>query len=233
VARKLNTRQLEFAVRVAEGEPLVAAYREVYKPANAKAASVYQNAKRSAKHPGIAARIKELQVELLPAPEDMRAVYAHGLATIIQLSISSEDSRVRLRAAQWLCAEAEKREALEAEKRETLETAGTPNEGEEILSKLRALYDKVLPELEPLVEAVGDEMADGSAENLPQVAEPLVHVAAEAEAACGEDESAEPGETAAVEVSLVAEKLNPAVQYRMERIPGYFPARYRRVPIEP
>jgi len=35
------------------------------------------------------------------------------------------------------------------------------------------------------------------------------------------------------EVSLVAEKLNPAVQYRMERIPGYFPPKYRRVPVEP
>jgi hypothetical protein len=35
-----------------------------------------------------------------------------------------------------------------------------------------------------------------------------------------------------VEVSLVAAKLNPAVQFRMERIPGFFPARYRRVAIE-
>jgi hypothetical protein len=49
----------------------------------------------------------------------------------------------------------------------------------------------------------------------------------------GEDEAPEAAEPATVEVSLVAEKLKPAVQYRTERIPGYFPARYRRVPIEP
>ena len=42
--------------------------------ANDKAASVYQNAKRSARHPGIAARSKELQLELLPDPGDVRAI---------------------------------------------------------------------------------------------------------------------------------------------------------------
>ena len=49
----------------------------------------------------------------------------------------------------------------------------------------------------------------------------------------GEDEAPEPGETAPVEVSLVAERLNPGVRFRMERIPGQFgPARYRRVRVE-
>ena len=206
----------------------MAAYREVYKPGNDKAPSVYQNAKRAAKHPGIASRIRELQIQLLPAPEDIKAVYAHGLGTIIQLSNSSEDSRVRLKAAQWLCAEAERRETLEAEKRETQEAART-SDPQEILSQLSALYQKALPAQEPLVEEVSDEMADGQAENLPQVAEPLV----EAEPTRGEAEAPEPDEPATVEVSLVAEKLSPDVQFRMERIPGYFPARYRRVPIEP
>jgi hypothetical protein len=229
----LNARQVQFAVKVAEGEPLVAAYREVYKPANDKAPSVYQNAKRAAKHPGIAARIQELQLELLPAPEDMKAVYAHGLATIIQLSISSENSRVRLHAAQWLCAEAEKRKTLEAEKREDiLEAARTPNP-QEVLSQLEALYQKALPELEPLVEEVNDETTDGQAENLPQAAELLGEVEAGAEPECGEDEATDSDKPATVGVSLVAEKLNPAVQFRMERVPGYFPPKYRRVPIEP
>jgi len=63
-------------------------------------------------------------------------------------------------------------------------------------------------------------------------AEPLVEVVAGGEPACGEDKAPEPGEPPTVEVSLVAEKLNPPV-YRMERVQGYFPARYRRVPIEP
>ena len=64
-------------------------------------------------------------------------------------------------------------------------------------------------------------------------AEPLVEVATEDDPAGGEAEAPEPDEPATVEVSLVAEKLSPDVQYRMERIPGHFPARYHRVPIEP
>jgi hypothetical protein len=139
---------MQFAASVASGKPLAVAYREVYKPANGKAPSVYQNAKRSAKHPGIAARIQELQAELLPAPEDMKAVYAHGLATIIRLSNSCEDSRVRLSAAQWLCVEAEK----QAEKRQTLEAARATNQREEIIAELHALYRKALAERAPLVE---------------------------------------------------------------------------------
>jgi hypothetical protein len=52
--------------------------------------------------------------------------------------------------------------------------------------------------LQPLVEAVSDETANGQAgevpaENLPQVAEPLVEVAARAESARVEDEAPEPG----------------------------------------
>ena len=64
-------------------------------------------------------------------------------------------------------------------------------------------------------------------------AEPLVEVAVEAEPARGEDEAPEPEEPATVEVSLGAEKLNPDVQFRLEPIPGFFPPRYRRVPIQP
>ena len=88
------------------------------------------------------------------------------------------------------------------------------------------------------MEEVSDEMADGQAweapaESLPNLAEPLLKVAAEAAPGCGEDEAPQPGDTATMEVSLVAEKLSPPVQFRMERVPGFFPARYRRVPIEP
>ena len=51
-------------------------------------------------------------------------------------------------------------------------------------------------------------------------AEPLVEVVAGGEPACGEDKAPEPGEPPTVEVSLVAEKLNPPV-YRMERVPVF------------
>jgi hypothetical protein len=237
--RDLNSRQMQFASSVAAGKPLAVAYREAYKPANDKAPSVYQNAKRSAKHPGIAARIKELQLELLPAPSDLKAIYDHGLATMIQLSNSCEDDGVRWKAARWLCEEAER----QAEKQRALEATKVPERRREsdaeIVAELRMLYAKAFGKRQPeLLETVNDWAADGQsgeapAENLPQVAGPLAEVAAGSGPVCGEAEAPEPGHPATVEVSLVAEKLNPAVQFRMERIPGYFPARYRRVPIEP
>jgi hypothetical protein len=147
---------MQFAAKVAEGKPLVAAYREVYSPSDGKSPTAYRNAKRSAKHPGIAARIKELQLELLPAPADMEQVYEHGLATVIQLC-SCEDSKIRLMAAERLMAEAKEQQ----EKRRTLEATKVPDQREEILAELRSLYRKALPEQEPLVveasEAPGEE----------------------------------------------------------------------------
>ena len=154
MARKLNTRQMEFAVRVAEGEPLVAAYREVYKPANDKAASVYQNAKRSARHPGIAARIKELQLELLPDPGDVRAIRAHAMAVIVGLSLNAQDEKVRMRSAEWLHEETG-RQIAEQERLEGVRVVPAANSPEAIFEELRALYEKALPEAarepEPLV----------------------------------------------------------------------------------
>jgi hypothetical protein len=138
---------------------LIGAYREVYQPGNGKAASVYRNAKRSGKHPGIVAQIEAMQLKLLPAPEDLKAVYAHGVATIIELSNSCEDGKVRLSAAQWLCAEAER----QAEKRRVLE-AGKKEEREqpqeEIIAELRALYRKALPERPELVVEVKEERGE-------------------------------------------------------------------------
>jgi len=238
--RNLTSRQLKFAAAVAGGKAQTAAYKEAGYATNGKPRTAVRNARALAQNAEVRASIREMQLQLLPAPGDMKAVYEHGLATILQLT-KCEDSKVRLAAAEWLCAEAEKqaekRKTLEAEKRETLEAAGT-GDPRELLSQLEALYRKALPELEPLVEEVSDEMADGQAweapaESLPNLAEPLLKVAAEAAPGCGEDEAPQPGDTATMEVSLVAEKLSPPVQFRMERVPGFFPARYRRVPIEP
>jgi hypothetical protein len=157
MARELNTRQLKFAAAVAAGRTRIEAYEEAGYAVNGKRETAVRNAKRKAKHVEVRAAIEEMQLQLMPAPDDMRAVYAHGLATIIQLSNSCEDSRTRLAAAQWLCAEAKE----QAEKRQTLEAARGTNPREEIIAELRALYRKALPEREPLVEAVstlpGDE----------------------------------------------------------------------------
>lgn len=110
--RNLTGKQAKFALSVALGKSLVGSYRDAYVPGNPKAPSVYANARRARKHPGIARRIAELQVKLLPGPEDMKALYQHALAVGTQLTILGKDDRVRLRAAMWVAAEAEKREKL-------------------------------------------------------------------------------------------------------------------------
>jgi len=154
--RKLNSRQKQFAASVAAGKPLVAAYREVYQPANGKAPSTYRNAKRAAKHPGISARIEELELEPCPAAKDPQALYEHGLATIIQVSKSPEERRVQLQAGMWLCAEAEKRAALEASR---LEKVRPPERREDVIAELRAIYRRALPDSDPapLVEEMRAE----------------------------------------------------------------------------
>jgi hypothetical protein len=115
MARNLTGKQAKFALSVALGKSLADSYREAYEPANPTAVSVYSNARRARKHSGIARRIAELQVKLLPGPEDMQALYQHALAVATQLTLLSEDDKVRLRAAQWLAGEAEKRGKLAEE----------------------------------------------------------------------------------------------------------------------
>jgi len=133
-----------------------------------------------------------------------------------------------------LCAEAEK----QAEKRQTLEADRTTDRPEETVEELRALYRKALPEQEPpLVEAASDGAADGqageaAAEHLSQVAEPLVEVAAKAEPTRAEEEAPEPGEPATVEVSIVVAS-QPALSVPAGAHSLLFPAKCRRVPIQP
>jgi hypothetical protein len=115
--RNLTGKQAKFALSVAMGKSLADSYREAYEPANPTAVSVYSNARRARKHPGIARRIAELQVRLLPGPEDMKALYQHSLAVATQLTLLSEDDKVCLRAAQWIASEAEKRGKLAEEAR--------------------------------------------------------------------------------------------------------------------
>jgi hypothetical protein len=181
--------------------------------------TVYPNSRRALKHPGIAARIKELQLELLPAPEDMRAIYQHGLATILQLSISAEDGRVRFRAAEWLCQEAEKRLRLEADR--------PPNQSDQVLADLRALYQKALtaqePPLEPLVLEVRDEPTVQDAEGT--LGGPGLESSGET---ASEDEvSLYPPAAEGVEGVRTTTGSAPA-PYIMECVPGHFPPKFRR-----
>jgi hypothetical protein len=238
--RNLTTRQLKFAAAVASGKTQIAAFEEAGYGVSGKRTTAVRNAKKTAQNAEVRAAIEKMRRQLLPDPGDVREIRTHAMAVIVGLSMDAEDEKVRLAAGQWLYEETGKQMAQIAE-RERLEAgraARTPDHLE-VVAQLRALYRKALPGQEPpLVEAVSDETADGlageaAAENLPLVAEPLVEVVAARESACAEDEGPEPDEAATEEVSLVAEKLNPAVQFRMERVPGFFPARFRRVPIEP
>ena len=85
-----------------DGESLADSYREAYEPGDPTAVSVYSNARRTRKHPLVARRIAELQVKLMPGPEDMKALYQHALAVGLELTVVGEDDKVRLRAASGL-----------------------------------------------------------------------------------------------------------------------------------
>jgi hypothetical protein len=82
--RELTGKQEKFAVAVVMGKSQADAYRVAYEPRDPKAESVYKNARRTRKHPLVAQRIAELQVQLMPGPEDMRALYQHALAVGLQ-----------------------------------------------------------------------------------------------------------------------------------------------------
>ena len=200
-ARNLTAKQAAFAGRVAAGQTVIGAFREVYQPVDGKAASAYSNAKRARKHPGIAARIKELQLELMPAPQDMRQIYEHGMAVALQLSVGSPDHRVRLRAAQWLCAESEKRERLTSETVPRAPSQPMPTEA--VIANLRELYRKA--GMSPLAQ------------------EPLVVEVAE-------DKTSEAGSAAdrenAEEGLPPAEQESPPMSYRT--IPGQFPQKEQK-----
>lgn len=222
--RNLNSRQMQFAASVAAGKSLVTAYRETYKPADDKAPSVYQNAKRAARNPKIAAQIKALQTELLPGPDDVAKIRGHALSVAIRLSVSSEDDRVRLKAATWLYQEAEKWTALE-EARPCGQAARPRDERATIIAELHALYRKALPDREPrLVEEVGSAAGAEEAEGAP-VDEVELPEESSIEASC---------ETAAEDVEAFGATTTPApARYTMVRTTpaGFFPARFKRIPI--
>jgi hypothetical protein len=93
--RELTGKQEKFAVGVAIGKSQVDSYREAYTPTDPKAESAYRNARRTRKHPLVAQHIAELQVKLMPGPEDMRALCQHSLAVGLQLTVMAKDEKVR------------------------------------------------------------------------------------------------------------------------------------------
>jgi hypothetical protein len=172
---------MKFVAAVAAGKTQTAAYKDAGYATNGKPRTAVRNARQLAQNAAVRAAIEEMQLRLLPAPENLQAIYAHGLARMIQLS-NCEDRKVSEDAAKWLCAEAER----QIEKRRVLEATKVPERrretDREIIEELRMLYRKALPEMElperepPLVEAVRDGIADDQAgetpaENLPRAAD--------------------------------------------------------------
>ena len=93
--RELTGKQEKFAVGVVMGKSQVDSYRAAYAPSDPMAECVYKNARRTRRNPLVSRRIAELQVQLLPGPEDMRALYRHALAVGLQLTVMAKDEKVR------------------------------------------------------------------------------------------------------------------------------------------
>jgi hypothetical protein len=130
---------------VAAGSTRAGAYRKIYNVTTMKAPSVLREARRLAKVPHVAARIVELELALLPAPEDLKAIRDHAVATGIHLSNVAADERVRLASAKWLVEVVDKGNAAEQER---------------LLEELRALYFRAESMTAELAEAPGEQMRE-------------------------------------------------------------------------
>jgi hypothetical protein len=219
--RELTGKQEKFAVGVVMGKSQVDSYRAAYAPSDPMAECVYKNARRTRRNPLVSRRIAELQVQLLSGPEDMRALYRHALAVGLQLTVMAKDEKVRLSAARFVAAEAEKSRKLEEEVRKPADRE-LAEEHAEIIRELRRLYAKALPgKAEPsVVERTEDE---------PKLEETL---------AAGDGDVAESAaefleEIRAVEAE-VPEPPEPQVRYVEKRIskPGHFPPRFVRIAVQ-
>jgi hypothetical protein len=154
--RNLTSRQKKFIAAIAAGKTQTAAYKEAGYAANGKPRTTVRSARRLAQHAEVRAAIEEMKVQLLPDPGDVRAIHAHAMAGMFQLSLMAEDEKVRFAALEWLHEETRKqmaeRERLEGAKRRQEEPAV------EVIAELRALYAKALPEhKEPLVVETATE----------------------------------------------------------------------------
>jgi hypothetical protein len=81
----------------------------------------------------------------------MKALYQHALAVATQLTVLSEDDKVRLRAAQWIASEAEKRGKLAEEARKLCD---------EDLDELQAILDAPVAEDQPSAKSAAEILAE-------------------------------------------------------------------------
>jgi hypothetical protein len=134
--RELTARQLRFATLLASGKKsIVAAFRETYEPRDPRAKHVYRNSFRLSRHPGVRAKIAELQMQMSPSLDDAAAVQRHAVAVAFHLSVGARSERVRLRAAQLLFDLSEKLQAVRD---------ANPAESARLLAGLRNVYRRVM-----------------------------------------------------------------------------------------
>jgi hypothetical protein len=81
----------------------------------------------------------------------MKALYQHALAVATQLTVLSEDDKVRLRAAQWIAGEAEKKGKLAEEARQLTD---------EDLEELQAILDAPAAEGEAPAKSAAEILAE-------------------------------------------------------------------------
>jgi len=151
MTRDLNSRQTKFAHLVAGGKTLVGAYRIVYEPGDPKAMHVFRNARRLAAHPEVKARIRQFQ-ELFNT-EDAEAIQHHAISVAHRLSISANNERVRLAAAELLFEISVKLEAAHD---------AAPPQQDRASAELRRLYRRMaaLGDREKFNQPVGDKETD-------------------------------------------------------------------------
>jgi hypothetical protein len=213
--RSLTEKQKQFATQIAMGAGKTAAYRTAYKPADERAPSVYSNAKRLAKHPGVAAEAAQLRLRYMPAEGTMEALYQHALATMVDLT-NSDDSRTRYAAAAWLYQEAKEHRKL---------VASTPagNASGRALEALRALYKNIQEPnegTEPIAWDASDEhaaMDSGAGKALAPEEEHVAHESV-------------PQLTTADEGRALAAPANGLV-FKTVSVPGRFPPQFRKVSV--
>jgi hypothetical protein len=191
------------------GAGKTAAYRAAYKPADERAPSVYSNAKRIAKHPGIAAEVAQLRLRYMPAEGTMEALYQHALATMVDLT-NSDDPRTRFAAACWLYQEAKEHKRL---------TASTPSRdtADRALEVLRGLYQKLEASDKPGEPFVLD------------VAEENEGMGAKVEGTSSVKSSTVSDTIGADEIQVPLNTPVNAEAYKRVPIPGYYPRRFRTV----
>jgi hypothetical protein len=217
MANQLTAREQRFAALLLETTKVDAYGQAGYSQKGSRATQTV-DAYRLSKRPKVQREVARLLRQRAFPSNDYKQLQETAIAGLMEMFLYDANSRVRLKAGSMLLAYADAGLKLHPE------PSAKERAFDEITEYIARKHEEAMgrePEQALIMEPAEEET------------EPLVEVAAEDEPACREAEALEPDETGTVEVSLVAEKISPDVQFRMERIPGYFPARYRRVPIEP